>query len=75
MKLDKSQNTTIPQSNGLSVFVNPHIHADYQKRLHTWQQAYPQLSAANESYQGLETMMLNPAYLAVDHFMYQFGLC
>ena len=76
MKLDKSQTTTIPQPNSLSVFVNPQINADYQQRLHTWQQAYPQLSAANESHHAnRESITLGAAHLALDQFMYQFGLC
>ena len=76
MKLDKSQTTTIPNLNSLSVFVNPQIHATYQQRLHTWQQAYPQLSAANESYHAtVGSNTLKTAPLALDQFMYQFGLC
>ena len=76
MKLDKSQSTTIPHLDSLSVFVNPQINADYQQRLQTWQQAYPQLYAANESYHAnVQPPTLNTAHLALDHFMYQFGLC
>ena len=76
MKLDKSQTATIHQTNSLSVFVNPQINADYQQRLHTWQQAYPQLNAANESYHAsVATNTPEAAYLALDQFMYQFGLC
>ena len=76
MKLDKSQTSTLSQSNSLSVFVNTHVNTHCQKRLQVWQQAYPQLSAANEQTNPTSlTQTPDAIYVALDHFMYQFGLC